>query len=57
MPVRQLAALKDKLTLENSTTMATAEKIEKLAAAEARLKAQMQSRIRSYGIFRAGCLA
>lgn len=46
MPVRQVAALKDKLTLENSTTMATAEKTEKLAAVEARLKAlgaQMES--------------
>jgi len=33
-----VAAFKDKLALENNTTMAAAEKTEKLAAAEARLR-------------------
>ena len=38
LPIRQVAAFKDKLALENNTTMAAAEKTEKLAAAEARLR-------------------
>ena len=38
LPVRQVAAFREKLTLENNTTMAAAEKDEKLKAVEAKLK-------------------
>lgn len=46
LPVRQVAAFKEKLTLENNTTLSPAEKEEKLRAVEAKLKeldAQMAS--------------
>ncbi len=38
LPVRQVAAFREKLTLDNNTTMAPGEKEEKLRAVEARLK-------------------
>ena len=50
LPVRQVAAFREKLTLENNTTMAAAEKDEKLKAVDARLKdldAQMTAQPKS----------
>ena len=50
LPVRQVAAFREKLTLENNATMSATEKAEKLAAVEARLKeldAQMAALPRS----------